>query len=32
MYMSVCLHVCMCTMCVPGACRDHERELDHLEV
>lgn len=28
---SVCLHVSMCSVCVPGAHKGHERALDPLK-
>lgn len=26
-----CLHVCLCTLCMPGTYRDHKRVSDPLE-
>ena len=27
-----CLDICLCTMCMPGACRGQKRALDSLEL
>lgn len=32
MCMHVCLYVCRCTMCAPGACRDQMKESGPLEL
>lgn len=32
MYMIVCLHVCLCTVCVTDAKGDQKRVVDPLEV
>ena len=31
MCMTVCLHVYLCAVCLPGACRDQKRVSDTLE-
>ena len=30
-FMSMCLHVCMCTVFMPGACSDQKRVLNRLK-
>lgn len=32
MYMTVCLHVSLCAMCMPGAHNGQKRAPDHLEL
>lgn len=29
---SICLHACMCTTCIPGACGGHKMALDSLDL